>query len=302
MIFKTITRSSQALKKVIDDYIKGKLSTPIPSTYMTRGVATAQAREAKETASISQTVEKSSSIMLAALSKLVDSFQEPGKDGSKAATSDQFIADGICAVVKNFVGILSSLHKNSMVLLSAALSGAPPTGNHPIKDIRLELTMVIIRQLTSLNPELDYQRNVLEGTLYHILGITGGILLNSFADMSGGSDEAKVLVKLAVEETSWYLLRILEAALPIVAYSLGAGDGKLEDKARKKLKSMLVKGLFGSRTNETVIVKEKRKKEERGLWECLEGSKFCGDASIIESPFSRALWGILGLDMLSSDE
>lgn len=301
MIFKTITRSSQALKKVIDDYIEGKLSTPIPSTYITRGAVTAQAREAREIAGISQTVERSSSIILAALSKLVDSFQEPGKEDSKAAMSNQFIADGICAVVKNFVGILSSLHKNSMVLLSATLSAAPSTGNLSIKDIRLELTMIIIRQLTSLNSKLDYQRNILEGTLYHILGITGGILLNSFANMSGGGDEAKIL-KLAVEETSWYLLRILEAALPIMACSLGTGDGKLEDKARKKLKSMLVKGLFGSKTDGTAMTKEKQKKEERGLWECLEGSRFCGDASIIESPFSRALWDILGLDVFSSDE
>lgn len=301
MIFQTITRSSQALKRVIDDYIEGKLSTPIHSAYITRGVATTQAREAKEIAGIPQTVERSSSIILAALSKLVDSFQEPGKEDNKAATNDQFIADGICVVVKNFVGILSSLHKNSMVLLSATLSAAPPTGNRPIKDIRLELTMIIIRQLTNLNLELDYQRNILEGTLYHILEITGGILLNSFADVSGGSDEAKIL-RLAMEETSWYLLRILEATLPIMACSLRTGNGKLEDKARKKLKNMLVKGLFGSKTDETAMAKGRGKEEKRGLWECLEGSRFCGDASIIESPFSRALWDILGLDMFSSDE
>lgn len=160
--------------------------------------------------------------------------------------------------------------------------------------------MVLIRQLTSLNPELCYQRNILEGTLYHLLGVTGNILSNSFACAGGGSDKAEIL-KLAVEETSWYLLRILEATLPIVACPLGVRNGKLEDKARKKLKDMLVRGLFGNKTDEAVMAKGKRKREEKGLWECLEESKFCGDPSIIESPFSRALWDLLGLDMLSSD-
>lgn len=214
--------------------------------------------------------------------------------------SDQFITGGICAVINHLARILSSLQKSSMALLSATLSTARPTGNRPIKDIRLELTMVLIRQLTSLNPESYYQRNILEGTLYHLLGITGGIISNSSACAAGGSDEAEIL-RLAVEETSWYLLRILEATLPIVACSLGVKDGKLEDKARNKLKGMLVRGLFGNKTDEAAMVKGKRKREEKGLWECLEGSRFCGDPSIIESPFSRALWDLLGLDMLSSD-
>lgn len=214
--------------------------------------------------------------------------------------SDQFITGGICAVVNHLVRILSSLQKSSMALLSANLSTAPSTGNRPIKDIRLELTMVLIRQLTSLNPELCYQRNILEGTLYHLLGIAGGILSKSFTCAGGRSDEAEVL-KLAVEETSWYLLRILEATLPIVACSLGVRDGKLEDKARKKLKDMLVRGLFGNKTDEAAMATGKRKREEKGLWECLERSRFCGDPSIIESPFSRALWDLLGLDMLSSN-
>lgn len=282
----------------------GRLSTPIPTIHFTRGATTAQMREAKEIASFSQTIERSSNKILSALSALVNSLQEPGREDSKAA-SKQFITGGTCAVVKNFVEIVSSLHKNSMVLLSTTLSPQPSTGNHPIKDIRLELTMVLIGQLKSLNPELDYQRNILEGIFYHILEIIGGILQSSFVSTSVESDEAGVLVKLAVEESSWYLLRILEAALPIVNYSLGAENGKLEDKARERLKGMLIKGLFGSKTGkEEAVAKGKRKKEsqEAGIWGYLEGSGFCDDDSIIESPFSRVLWDLLGLDVFSSDD
>lgn len=302
MISKAITQSSQALQKVIEDFVHGRLSTPIPPAHLTRGATAIQVRQARETTIFSQTVERSCNRILYALSALVNRLQEPGRKDSKVK-SDQFITDGTCAVIKSLVEILSSLYKNSIALLSSTLS--PSAGNYPVKDIRLELTTVLIQQLKSLNTELDYQRNILEGTFYHILEITGGILRNSFFNGSGEGDEAGVLVKLAVEESSWYLLRILEAALPIVNSSLGVGDGALEDKARGRLKCMLVKGLFGNKTDQEAVAEGKRKKEgnqEAGIWGYLEGSRFCGDASIIESPFSRLLWGLLGLDVFSSGD
>lgn len=281
----------------------GKLSTPTPTAHFTRGAATTQAREVREIASFSQTIERSSNRILSALSALVSSLQEPRRVDCKAA-SKQFITGGTCAVVKNFVEIISSLHKNSMVLLSTTLYPLS-TGNHPIKDIRLELTMVLIGQLKSLNTELDYQRNILEGIFYHILEIIGGILQGSFVSTSVKGDQAGILVKLAAEESSWYLLRILEVALPIVNCSLGAENGRLENKARERLKGMLIKGLFGSKTDEEeAITKGKQKKEENqeaGVWGYLERSRFCDDDSVIESPFSRVLWDLLGLDVFSSD-
>lgn len=305
LISKTITQASEALQKVIEDFIHGRLSTAVPPTHLTRGATATQEKELKEIASFSQIVERSSNKILSALSTLVVSLKGPGKDDGRAGANDQFITGGICAVVKSHVGILSLLHKNSIALLSATLSPAPSTGISHIKDVRLELTIVLIRQLKSLNTELDYQRNILEGIFYHILEISGGILLNSFIGASKGSDEAEILMKLAVEETSWYLLRILEVALPIVTCYMGFEDRKFEDKARERLKGMLIKSLFGSKTDEGGTAGGKRKKrenQEAGLWECLEGSRFCSDASIIESPFSRVLWDLLGLDILSSDD
>lgn len=282
----------------------GRLSTPIHTAHFTRGATTAQMKEAKEIASFSQTVERSSNRILSALSVLVNSLQELGREDSKAA-SKQFIIGGTCAVVKNLVEIISSLHKNSIVLLSTTLSPQLSMGNHLIKDIRLELTMVIIRQLKSLKLELDYQRNILEGIFYHILEIIGGILQRAFVSTSVEGDEAGVLVKLAVDESSWYLLRILEAALPIVNCSLGAGNGKLEDKSRERLKGILIKGLFGSKTKEEDTMANGKRgggNQEAGIWGYLEGSRFCDDDSAIESPFSRVLWDLLGLDVFSSDD
>lgn len=308
LIPKAITRSSQALQKVIQDFINGGFSspTPDPTTYPTRGEATAQAKELQEITKFSQVIERSCEKIFSALSTLVVNLQEAEEKDGRMVNNDEFIADGICAVIANMTKILSLIQGNSRALLSAALFSPLQSsiGKHLTKDIRLELTMLVIRQLTNLGSEIAYRRNILEGIFYNLLEIIGGILLYSFAGSDKGAEKEELLVKLAVEETSWYLLRILEAILPIVTSSWKAIDGRLGDKSREKLKSVLIKGLFDDNKTEgkqgiVEVGERERRKNIMGFWGRLEGPGFSDNIAIVDSPFSRVLWELLGLDMLA---
>lgn len=302
LVSRTIAQSSQALRTVIQDFITGKLSTPIYSAHLTRGATITQAKVSQGTTNFSQTVEKSCNRILSALSALVASSQGKKNDWT-AVKNDEFIADGIGAVIKNMIVILSSIQKNSRELLSAALFPLPQIskGDSPVKDIRLELTMLLIRQLTNLDLTKAYQRNILEGTFYHLLEIISDVLLRSFMGASNSNGREELLTKIAVEETSWYLLRILEAVLPFMTSSLEAGDGKLENNARERLGSVLVKCIFNSEMEGGQKAGGREQKGNDGVefWKGLDISKFSSDTCITDTPFSRVLWELLGLDILA---
>lgn len=304
LVPKSITQTSQALSNFIQDFINGKPSTLIHSAHLTRGAATALTNERREVVSFSEAVENSCIKVLSALKPLADNLQEG--DNVTGASNSEFIVAGIQAVIKTLVEILSSIYINTKALLSAAIYHTPTksSGKSPIKDIRLELTTVLIRLLKGLNPAVDYQRNILEGTLYCLLEIIGGALSRTLTGPPTNNNvEAELLDALAVDETTWYLLRMVESILPVAGFQFGAGDRKLEGKSRERLRDVLIRGLFGSKS-ECEGVKgqggRKRGSEEKGFWKSLEGSGLRGHGSTVESPFLRALWELFGLDVLAA--
>jgi hypothetical protein len=292
----SIEQTSQALYDVVQDFIDGKLTKAISPA---AAELTCGTKESHEIEDISNIVGKTCAKAISSLGYLIEEGGKVIKSRNK-----EFLASGIGSVIQMLVRILSLIYKTTRRLLSEALY---PTDKPATRDIRLELTTILVRLLKTLSAGEAYQRDILEGLFYRFLEIINGILSQSHLSYLDEDNEDMKVQRLAVEETSWYFLRIFQAALKVKDHTIEPEERKLERQAMERLKFILIDGIFGGTSN--VVAREdggerkekgKRKKDDQeGFWESLETKQPGKNIMVTDSPFSNALWELLGFDMLA---
>ncbi|KAH8148331.1 uncharacterized protein LAJ45_07432 [Morchella importuna] len=294
LVPRSIEQTSQALYDVVQDFIDGKLTKAISPAELTYGT-----KESQEIEDISKIVGKTCDKAISSLGYLIE---EGGKTIN--TRNKEFLASGIGSVIQMLVGILSLIYKTTRRLLS---EGLYPTDKPATRDIRLELTTILVRLLKTLSAGKTYQRDILEGLFYRFLEIINGTLSQPDLSYLDEANEDMMVQRLAVEETSWYFLRVFQAVLKVKNHTIEPEERKLERQAMERLKFILIDGIFCGTSN--VAVREdggerkekgKRKKDDReGFWESLETKQPSKNITVTDSAFSNALWELLGFDMLA---
>lgn len=290
---KSLEQTSQALYDVVQDFIDGKLTKAISPTELTYGT-----KESQEIEDISKIVGKTCDKAISSLGYLIE-----GGEIIKTRNKE-FLASGIGSIIQMLVGILSLIYKTSRKLLS---EGLYPKDKPATRDIRLELTTILVRLLKTLGAGKPYQRDILEGLFYRFLEIINGILSQPDLSYLDEGNEDMMIQRLAVEETSWYFLRVFQAVLKVKDRTIEPGERKLERHAMERLKFILINGIFGGTSNGAVMEdggerKEKGKRKgggREGFWESLETKQPSKNIMVTDSAFSNALWELLGFVMLA---
>ena len=219
-------------------------------------------------------------------------------------------------MIEALSGLMSCIHSNSRALVSNSIAHALPVGavagcveRRDIKDLRPGVCAAIVKALQSLNPGAGgHEGNVLEGVMGFLLDAAGSILSSSFSGGAGGvADEKWQLEAAAVDETSWYLMSILRAVMPL--YNC-LEEGALGQRGRQELKEVFMNSVFGVGLGEKLqqaaggLNSRKRKRDEQkeyvGVAGCAGGRM--GALDIVDSPFSRDLWNLMGWSVFPGDD
>ncbi|KAL7268060.1 hypothetical protein RUND412_009328 [Rhizina undulata] len=240
----------------------------------------------KEIQDLCQAIEKTCTKLFSALSALNKS--EGQGDGSAP-----FTADAIVDIIDLFKGMLFSIHENTQALLLVYLKPA-----HKVtKDLRVGTMNVLIRTLIKLDLNVKHEGNILEGIIYCLLEILGKLLQPQVTDEAEHVlNDQKAMEKLALEESSWYLLRILEAlsseyyrcTMSVTKEPNDLSESRdLGKRGRERLKEALLKGVFGG----------------TGSGPAENNALNSGRTAVfVESAITRELWDLLGMEIFTDDD
>ena len=265
-----------ALRGVVSSLVKGRNKEVVPSARRRRGGGVQKGkgkksgcddgtRDAKDVISaVESTLEK----VVFALRELGDGL---GDDEGEDSSGKEYATTAACTVIETLTGLVNSIHTNSQALSSAACpAGSSGEGVLETKDLRLGICNAVIQTLSSLDPGVSTEASVIEGVMCHLLEGAGSILLANGCEST------------AMKETSWYLIKILKEILPLYDSLVESGLGK---KKRDELRGIFMSGVFGTGLS--------RQEDGAGQNEnCME--------EVLASPFTKAIWGLMGWSVFSA--
>lgn len=264
------------LRGVVSSLVKGRNKGAVPSTRRRRGGGVQKRkgkksegddgkRDAKDVISaVDSTLEK----VVSALRELGDGL---GEDEGEYGSGKEYATTAACTVIETLAGLINSIYANSQAL-SPATCPAESSGEGVLesRDLRLGICNAVIQTLSSLDPGLPTEASVIEGVMCHLLEGAGSILL------ANGHEST------AMKETSWYLIKILKEILPLYDSLEESGLGK---KKRDELRGVFMSGMFGTGLA--------RQGDEVGQ----SGDRM---EEVLASPFTKAIWGLMGWSVFSA--
>ena len=265
-----------ALRGVVSSLVKGRNKEAVPSARRRRGRGVQKGKGKKSAGDdgkrdandVISAVESTLEKVVFGLRELGDGLgEDEGEDGS----GKEYTTIAACAVIETLTGLVNSIHTNSQVLSSTSYpAGLSEEGVLEAKDLRLGICNAVIQTLSSLDPGVPTEASVIEGVMCHLLEGAGSILLANGCEST------------AMKETSWYLFKILKEILPLYDSLVESGLGK---KQRDELRGVFMSGVFGAGLA--------RQEDGPGQSEnCME--------EVLASPFTKAIWGLMGWSVFSA--
>jgi hypothetical protein len=214
-------------------------------------------------------VESTLQKMVFALGELRDGLGEDEGDSGR----NEYTTIAACAVIETLAGLVNSIYANSQAL-SSAVCPAGPSGEGVLeaKDLRLGICNAVTQTLSLLDSGVPTEVSVIEGVTCHLLEGAGRIL-------SANGHEST-----AVRETSWYLVKILKEILSLNGSLEESGLGK---KKRDDLRRVFMSGLLGAGSGPAG--------QEEGTG---QNGNYMDE--FLASPFTKAIWGLMGWSVFSA--
>ena len=210
------------------------------------------------------------------LEKVVSALQELGggqgeDEGEDSGSGKEYTTTAACTVIETLTGLVNSIYTNSQALSSSAFPVGSSGEDAPeAKDLRLGICSIVIQTLSSLDPGVSAEASVIEGVMCHLLEGAGSILL------SNGREST------AMKEASWYLIKMLKEILPLYDSIVESGLGK---RKRDELRGVFMSGVSGAGLA----------RQGKGTG---QSENYMED--VLASPFTKAIWGLMGWSVFSA--